>query len=70
MDAVRIHALKNKLSVILGFCELLANEMDQDNKHRPDVLQIQEAARAALRDLPPLETLGELTVASERRHGE
>ena len=54
MDPTVAHRLKNKLAIILGFCDLLVNEMPEDDKHRPDVLQIQEAARAALRELPPL----------------
>jgi hypothetical protein len=70
IESARIHALKNKLAVILGFCELLASEMDQDNRHRPDVLQIQDAARAALRDLPPLPAHdSEEAVHPERANG-
>lgn len=54
MDATVIHRLKNKLAIILGFCDLLVNELPEDDSHRADVLQIQEAAKAALRELPPL----------------
>jgi hypothetical protein len=54
MDPKVAHRLKNKLAIILGFCDLLVQEMPEDDKHRPDVLQIQEAARAALGELPPL----------------
>lgn len=54
MDATVAHRLKNKLAIILGFCDLLMNEMPEDDKHRADVAQIQEAARAALIELPPL----------------
>jgi hypothetical protein len=54
MDPTVVHRLKNKLAIILGFCDLLANEMPEDDKHRPDVLQIQQAAREALLELPPL----------------
>jgi hypothetical protein len=49
-----VHRLKNKLSIILGFCDLLTNEMSEDDSHRADVLQIQEAARAALLELRSL----------------
>ena len=54
MDATVIHRLKNKLAIILGFCDLLVNELPEGDAHRADVLQIQEAARAALLELPPL----------------
>ena len=54
MDPTVAHRLKNKLAIILGFCDLLASEMAENDRHRPDVLQIQEAARAALAELPPL----------------
>jgi hypothetical protein len=54
MDPTVVHRLKNKLAIILGFCDLLVTEMPDDDKHRPDVLQIQDAARAALLELPPL----------------
>ena len=54
MDPIVAHRLKNKLSIILGFCDLLLQELPDGDKHRPDVLQIQEAARAALVELPPL----------------
>jgi hypothetical protein len=54
IDPVRVHHLKNKLAVILGFCEVLLSEMPADDPHRADVAQIQEAGKAALLELPPL----------------
>jgi hypothetical protein len=54
IDSTRIHVLRNKLAIIVGFCELLASELAGDDQHRADVLQIQDAAHAALRDLPPM----------------
>jgi hypothetical protein len=54
MDPTIAHRLKNKLAIILGFSDLLLSELPENDKHRPDVVQIQEAARAALLELPPL----------------
>ncbi len=54
IDPTGVHRLKNKLSVILGFCELLLSEMPDDDPHRADVEQILEAGKSALLELPPL----------------
>ena len=54
MDPAMVHRLKNKLAIVLGFCDLLLNELPEDDAHRADVVQIQEAAQAALRELPPM----------------
>lgn len=43
-----VHRLTNQLSIVLGFCELVLTEMDEDDRHRPDILQIQQAGRTAL----------------------
>jgi hypothetical protein len=54
IDPTRVHRLKNKLSIILGFCELLLSELPEDSAHRADVTQIYDAAKSALVELPPL----------------
>jgi hypothetical protein len=54
MHELRVHGLKNKLAIILGFCELLLNELAENSPHRSDVEQIHAAARSALAELPPL----------------
>lgn len=54
IDPARVHRLKNKLAIILGFCELLLSEMPEDNPQRADVAQIYDAAKSALAELPPL----------------
>lgn len=54
MAPASIHRLKNKLAIILGFCELLLNDLPDDSPHRQDVSQILEAGKSALADLPPL----------------
>ena len=41
------HALKNQLSIIMGFAELLAQELDPQDPHLADVREIQTAAREA-----------------------
>jgi len=41
------HALKNQISIILGFAELLAQELDPQDPHLMDVREIQTAAREA-----------------------
>ena len=53
IDPVKVHRLKNKLAIILGFCELLLQDADGDER-RGDLLQIQNAAKSALEELPPL----------------
>ena len=54
IDPVKVHRLKNKLAIILGFCELLLQEADAVDQRRADLLQIQDAAKSALEELPPL----------------
>lgn len=54
IEPVTLHRLKNKLAIILGFSELLLEETGADDKRRPDLLQIQDAAKSALAELPPL----------------
>ena len=48
IEAATVHQLKNQLSIILGFCELLLNDLAADDKRRLDVLQIQRAGKTAL----------------------
>jgi hypothetical protein len=54
IDPVAVHRLKNKLAIILGFCELLLQDSDAGDQRTADLLQIQDAARSALEELPPL----------------
>jgi len=54
IDPVKVHHLKNQLAIILGFSELLLEELAADDAHRPDVLQIHQAAKSALAELPAL----------------
>jgi hypothetical protein len=54
IDSVKIHRLKNQLAIILGFCELLIEDLAEGDQRRTDLLQIQQAAKSALAELPPL----------------
>jgi hypothetical protein len=42
------HDLKNQLGIVLGFSELLLNELDPASAHRADVKEIRIAAQRAL----------------------
>jgi signal transduction histidine kinase len=42
------HDFKNQLGIVLGFSELLLAEFAPDNPHRPDIEEIEKAARAAV----------------------
>lgn len=44
----RQHDLKNQLGIVLGFSELLLNELDPASPHRADVKEIHAAAQRAL----------------------
>ncbi len=47
-----LHRLKNLLAINLGFCELLLDEMAEDDPKRGDMLAMQQATRDALALLP------------------
>jgi signal transduction histidine kinase len=49
-----LHELKNHLSVVVGFAELLLDEFPDDDPRRADMEQIQTAAAAAMALLPAL----------------
>jgi hypothetical protein len=71
IEAVRVHRLKNQLAIILGFCELLLNDLAEDDPRRADVIRIQDAGKKALGELPPLpahELEGAIGPATEARH--
>lgn len=41
------HALKNYIAIVLGYANLLLDEMPADDHRRADVLEIHNAAEAA-----------------------
>jgi hypothetical protein len=47
-----IHQLKNHLSIVIGFCDLLLGDMAGDDPKRVDILEIRKAGQAALDMLP------------------
>jgi hypothetical protein len=52
-DAV-LHAFKNHLSVIVGFCDLLLREVPHDDPRHGDILEIRNAGQAAMTLIPQL----------------
>ena len=48
------HALRNQLSIILGYARLLLDECPQDDPHRADIEEIVAAANAAVEILSPV----------------
>lgn len=71
IDPSGVHRLKNKLAIVLGFCELMLSEMPADDPRRADVEQIHDAAKSALLELPPLAAheVAEALNPAEVRHG-
>jgi hypothetical protein len=53
LDAHTMHILSNHLGVILGFVDLVLAETPQADPRRGDLLEIREAAAAAVALLEP-----------------
>jgi hypothetical protein len=49
-----LHQLKNHLSIVVGFCDLLISEMPESDSHHADAVQIRAAARDAMALVPEL----------------
>jgi hypothetical protein len=49
-----VHNLKNHLSIIVGFCDLLLDELPPEDPRHADVLEVHKAARAAMALVPEL----------------
>jgi hypothetical protein len=49
-----VHAIKNHLSAIVGFCDLLLRELPEGDPKRADVLEMHKAGHAAIQLLPQL----------------
>ena len=47
-----LHAFKNHLSVVVGFCELLLGALPKDDPKRADILEMRKAGHAAIALLP------------------
>jgi hypothetical protein len=51
-----LHQLKNHLSIIIGFCDLLLGDLADDDPKRLDILEMRKAGQAALDLMPDLAT--------------
>ena len=51
-----LHQLRNHLSIIMGFCDLLLCDLTNDDPKRKDILEVRKAGQAALDTLPRLAT--------------
>lgn len=47
-DRPVVHELNNQLAIIIGFSELLLDNLPEGDPNRADVLEIMTAARAAM----------------------
>jgi hypothetical protein len=44
----RLHDVRNQLSIIVGFCDLLLGEIPEHDRKHADLLEISKAAQAAI----------------------
>ena len=51
-----LHQLKNHLSIIIGFCDLLLGDLADDDPKRVDILEMRKAGQAALDLIPDIAT--------------
>jgi hypothetical protein len=49
-----LHQLKNHLSIIVGFCDLLLEDLPEADPRHADLLEVDKAARAAMALVPQL----------------
>lgn len=49
-----LHALKNQLSIVVGFSDLVFSETPPEDPRYADLAEIQKAARAAMEIIPEL----------------
>jgi hypothetical protein len=54
IDSPLLHQLKNHLSIVIGFCDLLLGDLPQDDPKRVDIQEMRKAGQAALDLLPDL----------------
>ena len=52
LESPLLHQLKNHLSIILGFCDLLISDLPADDQKRADIDEMRKAAQSALNLLP------------------
>jgi hypothetical protein len=49
-----LHQLKNHLAIVVGFCDLLLEELPEEDPRHADILEVDKAARAAMALVPEL----------------
>jgi hypothetical protein len=49
-----LHQFKNHLAIVVGFCDLLLEELPEDDPRHADILEVDKAARAAMALVPEL----------------
>ena len=54
LEASVLHDLKNHLSIVVGFCEIVLNDLPETDPKRDDLLEIRKAGDAAMALLPEL----------------
>jgi signal transduction histidine kinase len=47
-ESRRLHDIRNQLSIIVGFCELLLQEIPEHDRKHADLLEVSKAANTAV----------------------
>jgi hypothetical protein len=47
-ESRRLHDVRNQLSIIVGFCDLLLGEVPENDRKHADLLEISKAAQSAI----------------------
>jgi hypothetical protein len=47
-ESRRLHDVRNQLSIIIGFCDLLLGEIQEQDRKHADLLEISKAAQSAI----------------------
>jgi hypothetical protein len=47
-DSRRLHDVRNQLSIIVGFCDLLLGEIPEHDRKHADLLEVSKAAQTAI----------------------
>ena len=60
-----IHQLKNQLSIIVGFCDLLIADTPEDDPRKKDLHEVHKAARQAIAAIPEVARRLRLTTSED-----
>jgi len=47
-ESRRLHNIRNQLSVIIGYCDLLVTDIPQGDRKHADIVEMRKAAYAAM----------------------